>query len=467
MDKKAIWAIIIGMTISLIGITIIQFYRINWSIDLNEMNFEDRVTMALNGVKEKLEEDEEQESINFSKNIFTKSQQKKIDLIPSASLTRDALTMKALQNLFDGEEKINKIKIDKLDAYLRQALQDQGINLEYEYGIFSNESQSFTILNGHYVAEIGESSQASNSGINRSLYESEYKVSLFNNEVETPGFLKLFFPRKSTWLWSNVWPVLLSTLFFTGLILACFSYTIFVILRQKKVSEMKTDFINNMTHEFKTPIATISLAADSITNPNIISEEEKVSRFANIIKTENRRMLKQVEKVLQMARIDKRDFTLNVTEVNMHDLIHKAVGNIRLQVEKRGGYIQMSLNDSTPIIHGDVTHLSNIIHNLLDNANKYSKDKPAITVSTSGTSDTISIIVKDEGIGMSNESLKHIFDKFYRVHTGNIHDVKGFGLGLSYVKAITDAHKGRINVQSELGKGSTFTVILPKNEKEV
>jgi len=461
MDRRAIWAIIIMMTISLLGIFVIQYYRITWSIDLGKKNFDDRVTMALNNVKERIEKEDDSETLDFTKKAFTRKHENKIDLMPSISMKRDVLNIKALQNLFDGDEKLSKIDNTRLDKYLNTSLLDQGVNLKYEYGVYSEESKSFTILNGNYVPEIGESSQSSNSGINVSLFDSEYKVSLFNNELETPGYLKLFFPRKSTWLWSKVWPILLTTIIFLGLILACFSYTIFVILRQKKISEMKTDFINNMTHEFKTPIATISLAADSIINPSIINAKDKVTRFTKIIKTENRRMLNQVEKVLQMARIDKKDFNLNVTDINMHEVISKAVQNISLQVEQRGGEIRTNLGAERPIVQGDATHLSNIIHNLLDNANKYSQNQPLITVSTLDTSDAISIIIKDQGIGMSNESLKHIFDKFYRVHTGNIHDVKGFGLGLSYVKAISDAHKGQISVKSELGKGSTFTLNLP------
>ncbi len=468
MDKKAIWAIILVMTVSLIGITIMQFYRINWTINLQKQNFEDRVRMALNSVKDGIEK--QAESLTFSDNLFSKSYQKKIDFIPpSSGLTqgKDALYLKAISNLLAGEQKISQIDKDDLDRNLKQALLDQGINLDYEYGVYSTESESFNILNGHYVAEIGASAQSSNSGLNQPLFESQYQVSLFNTEVETPAYLKLFFPKKTSWVWSKVWPVLLSTILFTSLILICFSYTIFVILRQKKVSEMKTDFINNMTHEFKTPIATISLAADSINNPNIIAKEDKVKRFVGIIKAENTRMLNQVEKVLQMARIDKRDTNLNLTEVNMHEVITKAVDNIRLQVEKRGGTISTILKSDSPIIIGDVTHLSNIIHNLLDNANKYSKESPEISVSTEGISEGILIRIKDKGIGMTNESLKHIFDKFYRVHTGNIHDVKGFGLGLSYVKAITDAHRGKIKVKSEIGKGSEFTLMLNKNLKEV
>ena len=224
---------------------------------------------------------------------------------------------------------------------------------------------------------------------------------------------------------------------------------------------MKSDFINNMTHEFKTPIATISLASDSITNDSIIRNTDKVKRFAGIIKQENSRMLDQVEKVLQMARIDKKDFELKVTTVNINDVVYQASENARLKVRQREGSLTTQLNATHPNVEGDLTHISNIIHNLLDNAEKYSNDRPEISIRTENDADGVIVIISDRGIGMSKESVKHIFDKFYRVHTGNRHDVKGFGLGLSYVKALMNAHKGRINVDSELGKGSTFTLFFP------
>ena len=224
---------------------------------------------------------------------------------------------------------------------------------------------------------------------------------------------------------------------------------------------MKTDFINNMTHEFKTPIATISLASDSITNQTVISNPDKIKRFAGIIKQENTRMLNQVEKVLQMAKIDKKDFELKLTQVNMHDVILQAAVNTRLKLGKRNGTLDVTLTASNSIIEGDMTHLSNIIHNLLDNAEKYSNEVPKIVIETLNISGGIEVNIKDNGIGMTQDSIKHIFDKFYRVHTGNRHDVKGFGLGLSYVKALMDAHNGRIKVKSELGSGSTFSLFFP------
>jgi two-component system phosphate regulon sensor histidine kinase PhoR len=224
---------------------------------------------------------------------------------------------------------------------------------------------------------------------------------------------------------------------------------------------MKTDFINNMTHEFKTPIATISLASDSITNQTVISNPDKIKRFAGIIKQENTRMLNQVEKVLQMAKIDKKDFELKLTQVNMHDVIRQAAVNTRLKLGKRNGTLEVTLDATNSIIEGDMTHISNIIHNLLDNAEKYSNEVPQIVIKTLNISGGIEVDIKDNGIGMTQDSIKHIFDKFYRVHTGNRHDVKGFGLGLSYVKALMDAHNGRIKVKSELGSGSTFSLFFP------
>jgi two-component system phosphate regulon sensor histidine kinase PhoR len=228
---------------------------------------------------------------------------------------------------------------------------------------------------------------------------------------------------------------------------------------------MKTDFINNMTHEFKTPIATISLAADSIASPKIIHDENKINRFIGIIRQENKRMLQQVEKVLQMAMIDKKDFQLKLSDVDLHELIRQAVEHLSLQVQQREGHISTNLEAGQPVIQGDYTHLSNVFHNLIDNANKYSDKSPEILISTFNINGGIQIIVEDKGIGMTKEDQKHIFDKFYRVHTGNLHDVKGFGLGLSYVKAITSAHQGSIDVKSEPGKGSKFSIYLPVRQK--
>ncbi|MBK6839384.1 MAG: HAMP domain-containing histidine kinase [Bacteroidetes bacterium] len=216
-----------------------------------------------------------------------------------------------------------------------------------------------------------------------------------------------------------------------------------------------------MTHEFKTPIATISLAVDSIKDPRVISNPEKMNYFTRIIREENKRMNVQVEHVLQMAQLEKGELNIRHQDVNVHDVIMKAVDLISLQVESKEGHIDFQLNAEIPLVHGDPIHLSTVIFNLLDNANKYSPEKPVIQVNTENLNDGLLIKVKDLGMGMTKETQKRIFEKFYRVPTGNIHDIKGFGLGLSYVKAIVEKHNGWIVVESEPGKGSTFEIFLP------
>lgn len=355
-----------------------------------------------------------------------------------------------------------RIDLNYLDEMIEQELKNHAIDIAYDYGVYSEAEHAFVISNGRYLVS-DQNEQAGMVGWDL-LYNSEYRVALFPDDIKSPGMLMIHFPAKASLVWESVWKTLLASILFTAIILFCFAYTIQVIYRQKKLSSMKTDFINNMTHEFKTPIATISLAADSITSPRILGNEDKVSRFANIIKQENKRMNSQVEKVLQMALIDNQEFKLNITEIDVHEVIQQAVIHTGLQVEKRGGKVTSELNATNHVIEGDLTHIGNIISNLMENANKYSPDAPQISVHTRNVPTGVEVIVKDKGIGMTKEARKNIFDKFYRVHTGDVHDVKGFGLGLSYVKAIITAHKGQIDVKSELGKGSSFILVLPHKQ---
>jgi two-component system phosphate regulon sensor histidine kinase PhoR len=249
--------------------------------------------------------------------------------------------------------------------------------------------------------------------------------------------------------------VFILVIFFT------FYWSIYLIVRQKKISEMKSDFINNMTHEFKTPIATISIAADSITNDKVIGEEERVRFFAGMIRKENMRMNEQVERILQIARLDRKEYEFNFMPTDVHRLIEEAIDGILLQVEKRGGKIGTSLDASNPVVTTDPVHFTNLIFNLLDNANKYTTLDPEIMVRTENNPRGIIISVEDNGIGMSKAVQSRIFDRFYRLPSGNVHNVKGFGLGLSYVKAILEANGGTIKVWSEPGKGSKFAVFIP------
>ncbi len=332
---------------------------------------------------------------------------------------------------------------------IQYELKNFNIPLKFEYAI--------TNYRGNYYNKL------KTNGFNKTKAANAYKTTLFPNDILMQSDkLVLYFPDKRNYLVNNlIWPFV-GSLIFTLIILFTFYFTLKTIFNQKKVSEIKSDFINNMTHEFKTPIATISLAADSIINPNILNYPDKVSRFTNIIKEENHRMNRQVESVLKMALIDKKDFNLNVKNTQVHPLIEQAVKNIRLQVEQKEGNIELNLSAENNELKIDETHFVNLVYNLLDNANKYSLNAPPkIKVTSYNSNDSFYLAVADNGIGMSKETLDNIFEKFYRIPTGNIHTVKGFGLGLSYVKAIVMQFKGDISVNSQKGKGSTFTIRIP------
>jgi len=250
---------------------------------------------------------------------------------------------------------------------------------------------------------------------------------------------------------------------FTIIIIAAFYITVRTMLNQKKMSEIKSDFINNMTHEFKTPLATISLAVDALKNEKVMNDKAKWQYFNNIIKDENKRMNKHVETILQAALMEKQEFRLNLTPIHIHELLPRIVDNFQLQLNEKNGNVEFLLNAANDIIHVDEVHFTNILSNLIDNAIKYSKENLVIKLTTHRTPRYFIIQIQDNGIGMSKETVKRVFEKFYRAHTGNLHNVKGFGLGMSYVKSVVDAHKGRIRVESTLGKGSTFTIEIPTN----
>jgi two-component system phosphate regulon sensor histidine kinase PhoR len=250
-------------------------------------------------------------------------------------------------------------------------------------------------------------------------------------------------------------------IFFTLVIISAFYVTVNALLRQKKLSEIKNDFINNMTHEFKTPLATISLAVDALRNEKVVHDRVKSEYFTGIIKEENRRMNKQVETILQASLLDRQEQQLNLKPLHAHVVIQEAMENFHLQLEGKAGRSELQLNAKNDLLLADEVHFMNIITNLIDNAVKYSKENLLIRIITHSTPRSLVIRIEDNGIGMSKETQRRIFEKFYRAHTGNLHNVKGFGLGLSYVKTIVDAHRGKIKVDSVAGKGTNFTLEFP------
>jgi len=257
-------------------------------------------------------------------------------------------------------------------------------------------------------------------------------------------------------------PIAMAILF-TVIIIAAFYLTVHTMLRQKKLGEIKNDFINNMTHEFKTPIATISLAVDAMKNEKVLQNREKIGYFSSIIKEENQRMNRQVETILKASQLERQEVNLNLQPIHAHETIGDVIDNFALQLQDKHGKAEVSLIADNDFINADEVHFSNLINNLVENAVKYSKENMPlqIKVSTSSNDKFLFIKVEDNGIGMSKETVKRVFERFYRAHTGNLHNVKGFGLGLSYVKTIVQAHGGEVKVDSTLGKGSTFTLQLP------
>ncbi len=298
----------------------------------------------------------------------------------------------------------------------------------------------------------------------KDFLSSNYMVQLFpDNIIRQNLIVSVIFPERANYVMGSMAWLLGGSFLFSLIILATFALSLYFIIRQKKISEMKSDFLNNMTHEFKTPIATISLAADTITNPKVINDETSIRHFISMIKKENSRMNKKVETILQIASLDKKEIAFKFENISLHSVIERAADTIEIQVHQKNGRINFKLSAEEPVIYGDKEHLINLVNNLLDNALKYSPENPEITVETKNNDKGVILSVEDKGIGMSKSVQSKIFERFYRQSSGNVHDVKGFGLGLNYVRAIIDAHKGNVTVTSEPGKGSRFDIFLPFN----
>ncbi|MFT7588295.1 MAG: two-component system phosphate regulon sensor histidine kinase PhoR [Limisphaerales bacterium] len=349
----------------------------------------------------------------------------------------------------------NELQIDPhlLDSLIAHELLSRGITTPYAYGVKLKGDHLITS-----VSNVEEQEEVLNS-------EHHIRLTAASSLFSRPDELFLSFPREKQFVLSSIWSLLTGSLLLTMIIVLGFLYTIYIIFSQKKLSDIKTDFINNMTHEFKTPIATISLAVDAMNNPAVIGNQERIARYTGIIRDENKRMNGQVEKVLQMALLDRNEIKLAREILDMHSIITTAVDAISIQIKQKGGNISTQLNADRTKVNCDEVHLTNVVQNLLDNANKYSFEDPKITIETWNDKRGIFISISDLGIGMDRDTQQRIFQKFYREPKGNLHDVKGFGLGLTYVKAVLDAHDGSITVKSQPGMGSRFTIYLPVNTK--
>lgn len=356
------------------------------------------------------------------------------------------LVDRVIKKLSRPEKRIQEqISPEKMDLLLRSQLNESGIWINFEYAILDDHRNILM----------------QSDSFKRDTDLRLYGGRISSAESTLPNFLVLYFPAEKNYLMKSLGYMGTSSIFLTIVILFIFAYIIFFIFRQKRVAEIRNDFVNNMTHELKTPISTISLASQMLHDPSIPTENKNIGHLSKVILDESKRLSFQVEKVLQTAIFEKGKINLKIRQLDLHELINNVVKNFIIQVKNRNGQIVKNLDAEYAVANVDEVHFANVVLNLLDNAIKYCKTEPYITVSTENKKKWIAIIVTDNGIGISKENQKHIFEKFYRVPTGNIHNVKGFGLGLSYVKKIVLEHGGKITLTSELNKGTTFEILIP------
>jgi two-component system phosphate regulon sensor histidine kinase PhoR len=338
-----------------------------------------------------------------------------------------------------------RVTAENIQSLIKKELEEYGVKTNFEFGIYSN----------------GIATKVASKNFSYNPKNSYSIPILTDNEEHEQYKLMVSFPHKKRFLLSELVSITILSIIFTLIIIIAYSSALSQLIRQRQISEIKTDFINNMTHEFKTPIATINLALDAIRNPKIIDDKEKVLRYLAMIRDENKRMHAQVENVLRISKLEKKELEIQKESISIEDVINDAMEHVSLILEDRSGSILTHFNATRTTVLVNDNHFTNVLVNILENAIKYSPDAPQIDIYTENIKDMVLIKVQDKGLGMSKVAQKRIFEKFYREHTGDIHNVKGHGLGLAYVKRIVEDHNGQVYVESEKGKGSTFTIKLP------
>ncbi len=439
--KKIFPIISILIFLSLVGLIFFQYLWIQSAKDLKEQQLSESFTNAIEEVGEKLVAD---------RNVLFPQPKRNDILFPNDKLSIDFFNQSVLKRF--SMEEIKSMIQASLNKHIGKK------DIPFEFGIGKNDVVGPDAQSDNF-AKYYQSTDTS-SHLRRGYFLVPPSGSILEN-LAAEEILVVILPNEQSLVLKDVFGFILISLLFTIIITAAFYITIRSLLKQKKLSEIKSDFINNMTHEFKTPLATISLAVDALKNEKVASDKEKTQYFTGVIKEENKRMNKQVEAILQAALLDKQEVQLNLKKHTAHELINIAINNMRLPIQEKNGELDVRLGAANDLIMADEVHFINFVNNLLDNAVKYSKENPIIKLSTFNVGNQFKIKIEDNGIGMNKETVSRIFEKFYRAHTGNIHNVKGFGLGLSYVKTMVEAHKGTIKAESTLGKGSAFTISLP------
>lgn len=414
MNRNTIRLLVLLGTLSISGIIAVQAYWVKRAFDLKEQQFRQTVMISLRNVANRI-------STLYKLSQFDN---------PVSQLSSDYYVANIRVPL----------EADVLEHYLKEEFKKQNLNTPFEYGIYDCETEK--IVYGSYIDADFEASTISTNPL-----------------PKTDKYLNYFgvrFPSKTSYLASRLDIWLISSLI-TLVVTVFFGYAMFVILRQKRLSEVQRDFVNNMTHEFQTPISTIRIATDVLSQPKIMDQPERLKKYVQIIRQENNRLKTQVETVLNTARLERGKMQLDIQLQELHSLINEVTEGVQAELED---YLKVELNASKSSIYADRTQLISLIRNLLENAIKYSPKPPSITIRTENIGDTLVFLVADKGIGIPKDSITKIFNKFYRVPTGNLHNVKGFGLGLSYVNQIIKAHKWQIDVESEVGEGTTFKVTM-------
>jgi two-component system phosphate regulon sensor histidine kinase PhoR len=427
MKKRAIAFIAVVTFLSLVGIIFTQLYWVEKSLTLKEEQFDNSVRIAAKSVLNQL-----------------------------LSIKNDSSFQKRLYDISCRKPKLDVSDVivpATLDSLLKLELGFLYVDDHYYFGIYNLNNNKFSF--GQY------------EGKEMKLLRSPFQFSI--SSIYKPGnyFLSIYYPAKSSIMLRQMEIWLILSIFFIIFFIISFSYVIYIILRQKKVSQMKTDFINNLTHEFKTPIATSSLAAEMLLRPEMINNKSRIEKYAKVILDENLRLQNQVEQVLQIATLEEGKQRYKFKNTNIHQLINAVLESFELRIKENNIKINTELNAQQSDIIVDKMHVMNIFYNLLDNAIKYAPENPEIIIKTWNVKNGIHISFSDNGIGISPEHQKNIFKSLFRVPTGNIHEVRGFGLGLYYVKTIVEQHHGNIELESELGKGSIFDVFLPFKGNEV
>ncbi len=441
--KKIFPVIVVLISLSLLGIILLQ---VNWFKNLllvQEERFLFKVDRAGVNVAAEL-------SKQASANTMFRLQRK-----PGLTLLPDELSYALGRFPTISEQYTQKEILDKLN----NAFTNEGLKkINFEFAITSNSNEFVLEMQS---AHFQEASLADTASLKREVIPIIPETGTNMEGLMAYEHLFIILPDFKKQLWQSLSWMIVASVIFTLIIIAAFYLTVKTLLNQKKLSEIKNDFINNMTHEFKTPLATISLAVDALKNEKVMNDPEKTQYFNSIIKDENKRMNKHVETILQAALLEKQELKLNMKPVHAHTILTQVLENFKLQLEEKHGRAELLLNATEDTILADEVHFTNLISNLIDNSIKYSKDNLLIKVITHVTGKSLVIHIEDNGMGMSKETVKRIFEKFYRAHTGNLHNVKGFGLGMSYVKTVVDAHKGKIKVESVLGKSTSFILEMP------